>query len=98
VSVTIGDDGHFLYRHQASEPRIPASNEKLLLSMALFDRLGPSLQVPTLVSAEAEPDADGVIDGNLWILGRGDPRSTAPRSPIWPAACGRPASRRSSGA
>ncbi len=73
VSVTIGDDGHFLYRHQASEPRIPASNEKLLLSMALFDRLGPSLQVPTLVSAEAEPDADGVIDGNLWILGRGDP-------------------------
>ena len=73
VSVTIGDDGHFLYRHQASEPRLPASNEKLLLSMALFDRLGPSLQVPTLVSAEAEPDADGVIDGNLWILGRGDP-------------------------
>ena len=73
VSVTIGDDGHFLYRHQASAPRIPASNEKLLLSMALFDRLGPSLKVPTLVSAEAAPDADGVIDGNLWILGRGDP-------------------------
>jgi D-alanyl-D-alanine carboxypeptidase/D-alanyl-D-alanine-endopeptidase (penicillin-binding protein 4) len=73
VSVTIGFDGDFLYRHQATAPRIPASNEKLLLSMALFDRLGPSLRVSTLVSAETAPDSEGVIDGNLWILGRGDP-------------------------
>jgi D-alanyl-D-alanine carboxypeptidase/D-alanyl-D-alanine-endopeptidase (penicillin-binding protein 4) len=73
VSVTVGFDGDFLYRHQATAPRIPASNEKLLLSMALFDRLGPSLQVPTIASAETPPDADGVIAGTMWILGRGDP-------------------------
>jgi D-alanyl-D-alanine carboxypeptidase/D-alanyl-D-alanine-endopeptidase (penicillin-binding protein 4) len=29
--------------------------------------------VPTIVSAETAPDADGVIAGTLWILGRGDP-------------------------
>jgi D-alanyl-D-alanine carboxypeptidase len=73
VSVTVGFDGRFWYRHQAATPRRPASNEKLLLSMALFDRLGPEFRVPTVVRAEGAPDANGVIDGSLWILGRGDP-------------------------
>jgi D-alanyl-D-alanine carboxypeptidase len=73
VSVTVGFNGRFWYRHLAKAPRRPASNEKLLLSMALFDRLGPAFTVPTLVQAEVAPDANGVIDGGLWILGRGDP-------------------------
>lgn len=73
VSVTVGFDGRFWYRHQATVPRRPASNEKLLLSMALLDRLGPTFTAPTLVQAETAPDGNGVIDGNLWILGRGDP-------------------------
>lgn len=73
VSVTIGFNGRFWYRHRARAARPPASNEKLLLSMALFDRLGPTFTVPTLVRTEAAPDGNGVIEGNLWILGRGDP-------------------------
>jgi D-alanyl-D-alanine carboxypeptidase/D-alanyl-D-alanine-endopeptidase (penicillin-binding protein 4) len=73
VSVTVGVDGRFAYRHLATARRIPASNEKLLLSMALLDRLGPSLRVPTLVRSDTAPDERGVIEGNLWILGRGDP-------------------------
>jgi D-alanyl-D-alanine carboxypeptidase len=73
VSVTVGFRGRFWYRHEATTLRRPASNEKLLLSMALFDRLGPSFRISTLVRAEAAPSARGVIDGSLWILGRGDP-------------------------
>ena len=73
VSVSVGFDGRFWYRHLASVPRRPASNEKLLLSMALLDRLGPTFTVPTLVQAEAAPDQNGVIQGGLWVLGRGDP-------------------------
>ena len=73
VSVTVGFDDQVWYRHQATVRRRPASNEKLLLSMALLDRLGPSLRIPTLVAAEAPPDQNGVIAGTLWILGRGDP-------------------------
>lgn len=73
MSVTVGFNGDVLYRRQATSPRRPASNEKLLLSMALFDRLGPSLRVPTLVSSESAPDGNGVIDGTVWLLGRGDP-------------------------
>jgi serine-type D-Ala-D-Ala carboxypeptidase/endopeptidase (penicillin-binding protein 4) len=73
VSVTVGFDSRFWYRHLATAPRRPASNEKLLLSMALLDRLGPTFTVPTLVESEAAPDGDGVVEGGLWILGRGDP-------------------------
>ncbi|MBA3689881.1 MAG: D-alanyl-D-alanine carboxypeptidase [Actinobacteria bacterium] len=73
VSVTVGIDGRYRYRHKAAVRRIPASNEKLLLSMALLDRLGPRFTIPTLVQAESAPDGNGVIDGAVWILGRGDP-------------------------
>ena len=73
VSVTVGFEGHYWYRHQATARRIPASNEKLLLSMALLDRLGPSLRLPTLVRSDVPPDGEGVVQGTLWILGRGDP-------------------------
>ena len=73
MSVTVGFEGHYWYRRQATARRIPASNEKLLLSMALLDRLGPTLRLHTLARAEVAPDEDGVVAGNLWILGRGDP-------------------------
>ncbi len=73
MSVTIGFEGQYWYRRQATARRIPASNEKLLLSMAVLDRLGPTLRVHTLARAEVAPDADGVVEGNVWLLGRGDP-------------------------
>ena len=73
VSVTIGYGGHYWYRHQATARRIPASNEKLLLSMALLDRLGASMRVPTYVRSERPADENGTIAGDVWILGRGDP-------------------------
>jgi len=78
MSVAIGDANGFLYRHGASIRRIPASNEKLLLSMALLDALGPDATVPTRARATSAPDADGVIDGNLWLVGRGDPEVDRP--------------------
>src|SRR6476659_4247690 len=42
MSVVVGDDGSVWYRHRATVARPPASNEKLLLSMALLDRFGGS--------------------------------------------------------
>jgi len=71
VSVAIGEDGLFLYRHADRTPRIPASNEKLLLAMAMLDAFGPRARIPT--SAAAVAVDEGVVDGDLWILGRGDP-------------------------
>ncbi|MGZ5305473.1 MAG: D-alanyl-D-alanine carboxypeptidase/D-alanyl-D-alanine-endopeptidase [Actinomycetota bacterium] len=72
MSVTIGDDGAFWYRHLAWVARAPASNEKLLLSMALLSTFGPGHVMQTRAMAAAAP-VDGVIDGDLWLVGHGDP-------------------------
>jgi serine-type D-Ala-D-Ala carboxypeptidase/endopeptidase (penicillin-binding protein 4) len=72
MSVTIGDDGEFWYRHLAWVKRAPASNEKLLLSMALLAAVGPDRIIETRAMAAAAP-VEGVIDGDLWLVGHGDP-------------------------
>jgi D-alanyl-D-alanine carboxypeptidase/D-alanyl-D-alanine-endopeptidase (penicillin-binding protein 4) len=77
VSVSVGDGGSFLYQRADTEPRIPASNEKLLLSMALLDTFGPGRRIVT--HAATASLQQGVVEGNLWILGRGDPEVTSAR-------------------
>jgi D-alanyl-D-alanine carboxypeptidase/D-alanyl-D-alanine-endopeptidase (penicillin-binding protein 4) len=72
VSVSVGDDGLFLYRRADQVPRIPASNEKLLLAMALLDTFGPDARFRTRAAASSLRGS--VVEGDLWILGRGDPR------------------------
>jgi D-alanyl-D-alanine carboxypeptidase/D-alanyl-D-alanine-endopeptidase (penicillin-binding protein 4) len=72
MSVTIGNDGASWYRHLAWVARAPASNEKLLLSMALLSTFGPDHVMQTRAMAAAAP-VDGVIDGDLWLVGHGDP-------------------------
>ena len=75
VAVREGD--RFLYRHDQAQQRIPASNEKLLLSMSILATLGPEARLVTQ-AASAAPVA-GVIPGDLWILGQGDPALDASR-------------------
>ncbi|HEY7666504.1 MAG TPA: D-alanyl-D-alanine carboxypeptidase [Actinomycetota bacterium] len=72
ISVAIGNDGTFWYRHLATVPRIPASNEKLLLSMALLDRVAPAHRIATRAMA-LTPPVDGMLAGDLWLVGNGDP-------------------------
>jgi D-alanyl-D-alanine carboxypeptidase/D-alanyl-D-alanine-endopeptidase (penicillin-binding protein 4) len=71
IGVAVAEEGRFLYRHADARRRAPASNEKLLLSMALLDRLGPDARLVT--QAAAGPVTSGVVAGDLWILGTGDP-------------------------
>lgn len=72
VSVAIGLDGAWLYRRGAWKPRAPASNQKLLFSMALLQRASLTTRIRTQVFAKGAT-TDGVLRGNLWIVGRGDP-------------------------
>jgi serine-type D-Ala-D-Ala carboxypeptidase/endopeptidase (penicillin-binding protein 4) len=74
VSVAVGDEDTFLYERAASALRIPASNEKLLLSMTLYDTLGSDFRIQTSVASSG--GSSGIVR-NLWILGRGDPGVTA---------------------
>ncbi len=73
VSVAVGEDDTFLYDRAASTPRIPASNEKLLLSMTLYDTLGSDFRIRTSVASSG--GSSGAVR-NLWILGQGDPGVT----------------------
>lgn len=72
VGVSVRDEGQDLYGHGAARRRTPASNEKLLLSMALLDVLGPEAVLVTQASA-AGPHETGIVAGDLWIAGSGDP-------------------------
>jgi D-alanyl-D-alanine carboxypeptidase/D-alanyl-D-alanine-endopeptidase (penicillin-binding protein 4) len=69
----VGEDAAFLYDRAASTLRIPASNEKLLLSMTLYDTLGSDFRIRTSVASSG--GSSGTVR-NLWILGQGDPGVT----------------------
>jgi D-alanyl-D-alanine carboxypeptidase len=74
VSVAIAYGGATLYHHKDWVARPPASNEKLLLSLALLDRLSPTTTVPLRALTTRRP-AGGVIRGDVWIVGHGDPET-----------------------
>ena len=67
----VRDAGKTLYSWSAETKRIPASNQKLLLSMALLDRLKPGTRLAT--SAVGRSVSSGTLRGNLFVIGRGDP-------------------------
>jgi D-alanyl-D-alanine carboxypeptidase/D-alanyl-D-alanine-endopeptidase (penicillin-binding protein 4) len=77
----VGVKGTVLYEHDARQRRAPASNEKLMLSMSLFDRLGPHFRIQT--KAAAERATGSVVKGDLWILGGGDPSLTQRQAHFW---------------
>jgi D-alanyl-D-alanine carboxypeptidase len=74
MGVSIRYAGRSIYEHASKARRIPASNEKLLLSMALYATLTPDYRIPTAVYGSAP--TDGIVHGRLWLSGRGDPSIT----------------------
>jgi D-alanyl-D-alanine carboxypeptidase/D-alanyl-D-alanine-endopeptidase (penicillin-binding protein 4) len=71
VSVSLAESGRLVYAHAGNVPRPLASNEKLLLSMVLIDRFGAAHRIATTV--EGRPPARGLVAGDLWLVGHGDP-------------------------
>lgn len=72
VSVAVGVAHRIVYVHAADTLRILASNEKLLTSMAALDTFGARHRFPT-VAASHSKSRDGVVHGDLWLIGSGDP-------------------------
>jgi serine-type D-Ala-D-Ala carboxypeptidase/endopeptidase (penicillin-binding protein 4) len=65
--------GRTIYSLRADTQRMPASVQKLYTSVAALRRLGPTGRLATSVVAEEEPDARGVVDGDIYMRGSGDP-------------------------
>jgi D-alanyl-D-alanine carboxypeptidase/D-alanyl-D-alanine-endopeptidase (penicillin-binding protein 4) len=72
ASVSVAVAGRLRFSHLGDVPRAPASNEKLLLSMALLDRLRPRARIPTTIEVRDEVRG-GAIPSDLWLVGHGDP-------------------------
>jgi D-alanyl-D-alanine carboxypeptidase/D-alanyl-D-alanine-endopeptidase (penicillin-binding protein 4) len=71
--VADGADGKSLYSLNAEVRRTPASVQKLLTTSTALDRLGDSEHLETLVRHDGTLDEDGILDGNLYLQGFGDP-------------------------
>ena len=70
--LVVRDNERVLYSHNAAMPLVPASTVKLLTAFASLDVLGARTSFDTTVVAGAAP-VNGVLTGNLWIIGGGDP-------------------------
>lgn len=72
--------GTTLYASGATQPAIPASTTKLFTGIAALHALGPDRTFETRVVA-AGPTAGGVLDGDLVVVGGGDPTLTNDATP-----------------
>lgn len=77
VFVKVLRTGRVLYAHRGREPMIPASNLKILTTAAALDRLGPQFTYHTDLVGPA-PGPDGVIQGDVYLRGSGDPTMVSP--------------------
>lgn len=73
MSVVSVESGETLFTHGADLLFHPASNLKLLTALAALEVLPHDRRFPTRIAAEAAADDDGVIRGDLYIKGYGDP-------------------------
>ena len=67
------DTGQELYSRSADVARIPASVNKLYTTAAALRAYGRLGQLTTEVLGDAAPDEKGVVAGNLYLRGNGDP-------------------------
>jgi serine-type D-Ala-D-Ala carboxypeptidase/endopeptidase (penicillin-binding protein 4) len=67
--------GRVLYSRNADRTLAPASNEKLLTTAAALVRLGPATTLDTVVrpAPDAALQPDGTLEGDLILVGAGDP-------------------------
>ncbi len=61
-----------LYSLNADRPLTPASTTKVVTAFTALSELGTNYQVRTILAAETKPQA-GVLKGNLYVKGFGDP-------------------------
>jgi len=72
VALAEGADGRQLYAREPDRALIPASNAKVLTTLASMATFGPTHRFETLILADAPLDAEGAVQ-TLVLRGGGDP-------------------------
>jgi serine-type D-Ala-D-Ala carboxypeptidase/endopeptidase (penicillin-binding protein 4) len=70
--------GRVVCRSAAARRRPLASNMKLFTTSAALAGLGPDFRIPTRLLASGTLDPNGVLHGNLYLKGGGDPALGSP--------------------
>ncbi|HEX6714175.1 MAG TPA: D-alanyl-D-alanine carboxypeptidase/D-alanyl-D-alanine-endopeptidase [Thermoleophilaceae bacterium] len=65
--------GKTLFAWKPSVPRVLASNTKLFTTATALERFGVDGTFTTEVLSDVAPNDDGVVTGDLWLRGGGDP-------------------------
>lgn len=69
----IGADGRTIFEDRAQSAVAPASVQKLIVAATALDDLGPAYRYHTVFAAGEAIPQDGDLDGDLWLIGSGDP-------------------------
>lgn len=72
LKVVVAETGQVLFEQAAEKRFTAASTAKLVTAAAALDRLGDGFRWRTLLVATG-PVEDGVLRGDLWVVGGGDP-------------------------
>jgi D-alanyl-D-alanine carboxypeptidase/D-alanyl-D-alanine-endopeptidase (penicillin-binding protein 4) len=67
------ETGETLYELNADKYFVPASNMKLFTTALALAKLGPDYRFHTTLETHGTVSADGVLSGDLFLVGRGDP-------------------------
>jgi serine-type D-Ala-D-Ala carboxypeptidase/endopeptidase (penicillin-binding protein 4) len=70
------ETGEEIVSVRADNGRIPASVEKVFVTATALLRWGPEAELFTRVVTATELDPDGTLEGNMWLVGGGDPTLT----------------------
>ncbi|MEZ5322707.1 MAG: D-alanyl-D-alanine carboxypeptidase/D-alanyl-D-alanine-endopeptidase [Microthrixaceae bacterium] len=70
--VLVADSTGTVFSRNADAPMPAASNQKLVTALAALDTFGPNATFATTFKTLAPPK-DGVVDGDLFMVGGGDP-------------------------
>ena len=73
IDVVDLNSGRTLYAHAAGKLFVPASNAKLYTAALALDLLGPAARFSTTLYAGDHADGHGVVQGDLILVGGGDP-------------------------
>jgi len=73
VEVVSVDTGEALFAYNSGVPITPASVMKLISGATALESLGPDYVFVTSAAAASQMGADGVLAGDLFLIGSGDP-------------------------
>lgn len=94
--VQVAETGEILYEREGEKLFVPASNTKIVTAAVALDALGAAYRWETSIAADGSV-RDGVLEGDLWIVGSGDPGLTRETVAAWPEILERAGIRRIAG-